>query len=153
MAAASAGGKLGRALLLAADGLDDLAVAQDAAIELLRKVAEATDTSGRLQAATVFLPKNAQKTKYVTAAHVMRQKFLEHLRVLGSVVRDMTAVGSGADKNTLANVGLRDKLVPLVTKFEPPRCVNAGRIVDEALKATGRNVNPKVIADWLACQL
>ena len=153
MAAASAGGKLGRALLLASDGLDDLAVAQDAAIELLRKVAGATDTTGRLQAATEFVPKVGGGTKYVSAAHVMRQKLSEHLRVLESVLRDMTAVGSGADKNTLANVDLRDKLVPLVTKFEPPRCVNAGRIVNEALKATERNVNPKVIADWLACQL
>ena len=148
-AAASAGGSLGRALLLVSEELD---VAQDAAIELLRKVAEATDTTGRLQAAPVFLP-IVKKIKNVPVAPVMRQKLSERLRVLGSVLRDMTAVGSGADKNTLANVGLRDKLVPLVAKFEPPRCVNAGRIVDEALKATGRNVNPKVIADWLACQL
>jgi len=148
-AAESAGGSLGRALLLVSDELD---VARDAAIELLRKVAEATDTTGRLQAAKEFVPK-ANGTKYVSQAHVMRQKLSEHLRVLGSVVRDMAAVGSGADKKTLANVGLRDKLVPLVTKFEPPRCVNAGRIVDEALKATDRNVNPKVITDWLACQL
>ena len=150
MAAASAGGSLGRALLLVSE---ELVVAQDAAIELLRKVAEATDTTGRLQAATEFVPKHVGGGKYVSAARVMRQKLSEHLRVLGSVLRDMTAVGSGADKKTLANVGLRERLVPLVAKFEPPRCVNAGRIVNEALKATERNVNPKVIADWLACQL
>ena len=145
-AAASAGGSIGRALRLASG---ELTAARDAAVTLLEVVASGRDAKARLEGAKGFL---AGKSAGKTSAAV-RQELMRRLRALTSLLRDVELVGANADRQSLANADLQEGLSTLARTFGGARGVDAFAAVGAALDAADRNVNPKVIVDWLACEL
>ena len=146
--AASAGGSVGRALLLASG---ELAAARAAALALLQAVAGASDTKSRLDGAKALLAgKSGGKA---SAGGGQRQELTRRLRVLASMLRDVTLLASGADRAALANADLGDRLEPLARTVAARRGVRAFAAVGEALAATTQNAGPKVVADWVACRL
>ena len=144
--AASAGGSVGRALLLASG---ELAAARTAALALLQAVAGASDTKSRLGGAKALLAGTGGKG----GVGAQRQALTQRLRVLASMLRDVTLLASGADRAALANADLHDRFEPLVQQVAARRGVRAFATVDEALAATAGNAGPKVVADWVACRL
>ena len=144
--AASAGGSIGRALQLASG---ELTAARDAAVTLLEVVASGRDAKARLAGAKGFL---AGKSVSKTSAAV-RQELMRRLRALISLLRDVELVGANADRQSLANADLQERLSTLAQRFGGTRGVDAFAAVGEALDAADRNVNSKVIVDWLACEL
>ena len=145
--AASAGGSVGSALLLASG---ELAAARAAALALLQAVARASDTRSRLDGAKALL---AGKSAGKGSAGVQRQELTRRLRVLASMLRDVTLLASGADRAALANADLHDRFEPLARAVAARRGVRAFAAVGEALAATAQNASPKVVADWVACRL
>ena len=145
--AASAGGSVGRALLLASG---ELAAARDAALTLLQAVAGASDTKSRLDGAQALL---AGKRGGKASGGVQRQELTRRLRLLASMLRDVTLLASGADRAALANADLHDRFEPLARTVAARRGVRAFAAVGEALAATAQNASPKVVADWVACRL
>ena len=145
-AAASAGGSIGRALRLASG---ELTAARHAAVTLLEVVASGRDAKARLEGAKGFL---AGKSAGRTSAAV-RQELVRRLRALTSLLRDVALVGANADRQSLANADLQEGLSALARTFGGARGVDAFAAVGAALDAADRNVNPKVIVDWLACEL
>ena len=141
--AASAGGSVGRALLLASG---ELAAARAAALALLQAVAGASDTKSRLDGAKALLAGKA-------GGGVQRQELTRRLRLLASMLRDVTLLASGADRAALANADLHDRFEPLARTVAARRGVRAFAAVGEALAATAQNASPKVVADWVACRL
>ena len=75
------------------------------------------------------------------------------LRSLSSLVRDLGLLSNRADPAALANADLHDELARLTSAFDSERSTRAFNAVDQALAALERNVNPKVVADWLVLQL
>ena len=75
------------------------------------------------------------------------------LRVLSSLVRDLGLLSTRSDPRLLANADLEADLGPLTNSFDSARSQRAFTAVDQALGALDRNVNPKVVADWLVLQL
>jgi hypothetical protein len=69
------------------------------------------------------------------------------------MLRDLSIIATGADTRLLANLDLEAGLTPVAKRFDSARAVRAFTAVDRAQEALGRNVSPKVIADWLALQL
>lgn len=147
--AASAGGSVGRALLLASG---ELAAARAAALALLQAVAGASDTKARLDGARALLA-GKSGGKAGAAAAGQRQELTRRLRLLASMLRDVTLLASGADRAALANADLHDRIEPLVRTVAARRGVRAFAAVGEALAATAQNASPKVVADWVACRL
>ena len=145
--AASAGGSVGRALLLASG---ELAAARAAALALLQAVAGASDTKSRLDGAKALL---AGKSAGKAGGGVQRQELTRRLRLLASMLRDVTLLASGADRAALANADLHDRFEPLARTVAARRGVRAFAAVGEALAATAQNASPKVVADWVACRL
>lgn len=146
-AAASSGGSVGQALLLASGELTE---ARDAAAALLETVARARDMATRLEGAKALL---AGKKTGRAGAGGQRQALLRRLRALASLLRDTALVASGGDRVTLANIDLPDRLDPLSRVFDSTRGVKGFAVVDEAIAAAEGNVSPKVVADWVACRL
>ena len=145
-AAASAGGSVGRALLLASG---ELAAAREAALALLRAVAGARDAKSRLDGARSLLAgKGGGKT-----GGGGRQELTQRLRILASLVRDVTLLACGAERVALANADLREPLEPLARAVAARRGVRAFGAIAEALGAAAQNAGPKVVADWVACRL
>ena len=145
--AASAGGSIGRALLLASG---ELAAARAAALALLQAVAGSADTRSRLAGAQALL---AGRSGGKGSGAGQRQELTRRLRVLASMLRDVTLLASGADRAALANADLRDRFEPLARSVAARRGVRAFAAVGEALAATAQNASPKVVADWVACRL
>ncbi len=75
------------------------------------------------------------------------------LRAMASLLRDVGLLASRADPGSLANPDLQDDLRRLSAAFDSERSMRAFGAVDRALAALDRNVNPKVVADWLVLQL
>ena len=75
------------------------------------------------------------------------------LRMMASLVRDVSILAMGGDARTLANPDLQRKLEPLTKAFAADRTTRAFAAVDRALAELERNVSPKVLADWLVLQL
>jgi hypothetical protein len=75
------------------------------------------------------------------------------LRAMSSLLRDLGVLSNRADPAMLANADLRDDLGRLTAAFDSERSTRAFNAVDQALAALDRNVNPKVVADWLVLQL
>ena len=150
--AASAGGSVGRALLLASG---ELAAARAAVLALLEALAGASDTKSRLDGAKALLAaKGGGKSGgKAGAAGGQRQELTRRLRMLASMLRDVTLLASGADPAALANADLHDRLAPLARTVAARRGVRAFAAVGEALAATAQNAGPKVVADWVACRL
>ena len=146
--AASAGGSVGRALLLASG---ELAAARAAALALLQAVARGSDTKSRLDGAKALLAAKGGGGK--ASGGGQRQELTRRLRLLASMLRDVTLLASGADRAALANADLHDRFEPLARTVAARRGVRAFAAVGAALAATARNASPKVVADWVACRL
>ena len=146
VAAASSGGSVGRALQLASG---ELAAGRESAIALLEAVASARDAKTRLEGAKGFLT-----AKGIGRAPVLaRQELSRRLRALISLLRDTELVAAGGDKRSLANSDLLPGISILATTFGGSRGLAAFTVVGRALEAAESNVNPKTVADWLACEL
>ena len=145
--AAASGGSVGRALQLASGELTE---ARDAAMALLRVVAVARDPRARLDGAQGLL---AGGLKGKAGSGSARNELRRRLQALTSLLRDLELVGAGADQQSLTNLDARDKLAGLAQTFGGARGLRAFTAVNTALDATERNGSPKVVVDWLACQL
>ena len=141
-AAAEAGGSVGRAL--AAGGVD-LAEARNAAQRLLNQAARVSDPARRLDAVRGLTGKASGAAE--------RDLMATYLRAMASLLRDVGLLANHADPDTLANPDLQDDLRRLSAAFDSERSMRAFGAVDRALAALDRNVNPKVVADWLVLQL
>ena len=141
-AAAAAGGSAGRALALASG---ELVSARDAAVGVLRNVSTARDARARIDAAKEFVGKSR-------AGGAARQDLTRRLGALTSLLRDVELLAAGSTQS-LANADVVDSLTTLSRTYGGARGVKAFASVGTALDAVERNVSPKVVADWLACQL
>ena len=144
-AAVLAGGSAGRAIKVASG---ELVESRQAALGLLDVVSAAQDDRSRLNGAKYFF---ASKGKRV-APPAIRQEFRVRLGALTSLLRDIELISVGA-RVPLANADLEEPLKRLAASFSGGRSRQAFSVVDKALDAIERNVNPKVVSDWLSCQL
>ena len=141
-AAADAGGSVGRALASASvDRTDARATAQ----RLLQHIARLPDPVRRLEAARPLTGKATGAAE--------RDQLAVCLRVLSSLLRDLGVLATDSDSSLLANPDLESDLERLTSTFDGERSQRAFTAVDQALMALDRNVNPKVVADWLVLQL
>ena len=143
-AAALAGGSAGRAFALMSG---ELVSARDAGIALLESVASARDDRTRLEGAKELLPKGRG------AAAGMRQELTRRCHAVTSLLRDIELLAAGSDPGSLANPDVAESLRRLSSVFGGRRGLTAVAAVHQALGAVEGNVSPKVVADWLACQL
>ena len=136
-AAADADGSIGRAL---ESQSDDLTEARDAAQRLLQETARTSD------------PNSANAQFFIMFAEE-RNRLAVRLRSLGSLLRDVGIIASGADRGMLANADLEAQLEKLSSSFDAERSLRAYAAVDRALAALDRNASAKVVADWLLLEL
>jgi hypothetical protein len=141
--AVDAEGSVGRALQAESA---DLVEAREGAQQLLDYTARAGDPSRRLDAAREV---TAKKSTSVGE----RDQLAACLRALGSLLRDVSILAGGGDKNLLGNSDLEPRLAALAKSFDGRRAASAYAAVDEALAALDRNASPKIVADWLVLQL
>ena len=142
-AAADADGSVGRAL---ESGSVDVAEARDVAEKLLALAARGGDPSQRIAAAKGLVPARAPvaaERVYLTVC----------LRSMASLLRDLGILAEGADPRLLANADLQADLQRLTTAYDSGRSRRAFAAVDEALAALDRNMNPKLVTNWLVLQL
>ena len=144
-AAASAGGSVGRALETASG---ELAVARNAAVGLLDSVSSARDARARLAGAKEFVAGKGSRRAPAADRHELRRR----LQALTSLLRDIEVVTVGSDA-PLSNADLDRQLRRLAAAYGEGRGLRAFSAVDQASDAVDRNGSPKVVADWLACQL
>ena len=144
-AAVLAGGSAGRAIKVASG---ELAESRQAALGLLDVVSAAQDVHSRLNGAKDFF---ASKGKRL-APSAIRQAYRLRLGALTSLLRDIELICVGA-RVPLANADLEEPLKRLAASFSGGRSRQAFSVVDKALDAIERNVSPKVVSDWLSCQL
>lgn len=140
--AAASGGSAGRALALVSG---ELVAARDAAVGVLHNVSMARDARGRMDAAKEFVGKSR-------AGSTARQDLTRRLSALTSLLRDVELLAAGSTKE-LANTDVVDGLKTLSRTYGGARGIKAFASVVTALDAVERNLSPKVIADWLVCQL
>lgn len=123
----------------------DLVDAREGAERLLEYTARA-DPSRRLDAA-----RDVTAKKSTSAGE--REQLAACLRVLGSLLRDVSILAAGGDRNLIGNTDLEAQLASLARSFDSRRSASAYAAVDEALAALERNASPKIVADWLVLQL
>jgi DNA polymerase-3 subunit delta' len=159
--AAQADGSVGRALALQAG---EYVGARHVAVDLLKSASTSADPRVRLESAKSLSgksPVSSARTERTgrsgagagTGPRTDREQVAIHLQVLSSMLRDLSIIATGADTRLLANLDLEAGLTPVAKRFDSARAVRAFTAVDRAQEALGRNVSPKVIADWLALQL
>ena len=141
--AADADGSIGRAI---ASQATDLIDARASAHRLLEQSARVSDPVRRVEAVKDFLGSK-------TAGAAEREKLSTCLRVLASLLRDVSVLVEGGDARVLANPDSRRELDVIARSFDSGRTTRAYQAVDEALLAVDRNVSPKVVIGWLALQL
>jgi DNA polymerase-3 subunit delta' len=124
----------------------DLVDAREGAERLLEYTARAGDPSRRLDAA-----RDVTARKSSSAGE--REQLAACLRVLGSLLRDVSILGAGGDRSLIGNSDLEPQLASLARSFDSRRSASAYAAVDEALAALERNASPKIVADWLVLQL
>ena len=142
-AAALADGSIGQALALADN---DLSAYRELAIAMLTSAARRPDTQSRLNAAATLHSSPPKKER-------TRQDLAVVLRLMASMLRDLEAINSGADRVVLANPAVIDALEPLAPAYQGDRARAAFGAVDRALTALERNAGIKVVAEWLAVQV
>jgi DNA polymerase-3 subunit delta' len=121
---------------------EEAADARESAVELLRGVASAKARAGdRLDQAKAL------------AGGAERDELARRLRAVASMLRDIRVLAAGASPRFLANTDLQDELARLAGSYNAERGLEAFSAVDAALEALGRNVGPKVVADWISLQL
>jgi DNA polymerase-3 subunit delta' len=141
-AASAADGSVGAALEGASE---DFSEAREAAFHLLRSAASSRDPRRRLEGAKVLAGSGRGSAD--------RDDLGRRLRALASMLRDLSALRSGADERSLANADKKPVLSTLLSAFDGPRTLRAFEAVERALAALDRNASPKIVADWLALQL
>jgi DNA polymerase-3 subunit delta' len=142
--AAASDGSVGQALNAKAEEFSE---ARDAAEALLRSTRTRSDARTRVDRA-----KDLVKGGGGPAASE-RDYLGLRLQALSSLARDLGVLTSGASRDLLANVDLRDELDALAKTFNSERAIKLFAAVDRAQTALDRNVSPKVVADWLALQV
>ena len=141
--AASADGSIGRALQATAG---DLVESRDVAARVLLHAAAGGDAKRRLEAAKELLAKTS------SAVDTERDQVALYLRAMTSLLRDVELLAVGGDPAALANADVAQELARLKA-YHGDRGLQAFQAVDRALGALDRNVNAKVVADWLLLQL
>jgi DNA polymerase-3 subunit delta' len=141
--AAASDGSVGRALNAEADEFTD---ARNDAEQLLRAARGKSDARTRVERARDLV-------KGSGPAASEREHLTLRLQTLSSLARDLGLLASGADAALLANIDRRDELDALARTFDASRALDLFTAVDRAQDALGRNVSPKVVADWLALQI
>ena len=124
----------------------DLVDAREGAERLLDYTARAGDPSRRLDAARDVTAKKSSSAGE-------REQLAACLRVLGSLLRDVSILSAGGDRSLIGNSDLEPQLASLARSFDERRSASAYAAVDEALAALERNASPKIVADWLVLQL
>ena len=142
-AAADADGSIGRALESQSEDLTD---AREAAERILQETARDTDPVKR-----IHLARDLTDGKGTPAEE--RNRLAVQLRSLGSLLRDVGIIASGADRVMLANADLEARLETLSSSYDAERSLRAYAAVDRALAALDRNASAKVVADWLLLEL
>jgi DNA polymerase-3 subunit delta' len=137
--AAASGGSVGRAL---AEQAGDLADDRDAALALLTIAAKGRGVGGRLKAA-IDLAQHGSKRRD-------RDALGTRLALLGSLLRDLAALGARQTDDALANSDLTETLVKLQPAFDLRRAVAGFSAISRAQQALDRNASPKIVADWVA---
>jgi DNA polymerase-3 subunit delta' len=143
-AAAVSGGSVAVALEIHAGTLGEQ---RDAAMQVLAQASAGDDPARRLASAKHLLEGTGSG-----GAAVDRARVAAGLRVMASLLRDVTLIGTGADRKALANPDILPALEPLAA-FRGERGVRAFASVDQAIAALDRNANIKIVADWLALRL
>jgi DNA polymerase III subunit delta' len=141
--AAAADGSLGQAIATSAG---DVVQARDVAQQLLVNAAATPDPRRRIESAKNLLPPKGGATS--DRAHVVA-----NLRAMASLLRDAALLSAGGDADRLSNPDVRPVLDRLAKAYEGDRGVRAFAAVDRALLAVERNVNTKIVADWLVLAL
>jgi len=136
--AATSGGSVGRAL---EEESGDLSDDRDAAMDLLRAAAKGRGVSGRLKAASALAQHGSKRRD--------REALAARLALVGSLCRDLGAIGSGAPQS-LSHTDLAETLQELAPAFQPRRVVGVFDALAEAQDALERNASPKIVADWVA---
>jgi DNA polymerase-3 subunit delta' len=142
-AAADADGSVGRAIDASSI---DVAEARDVAQQILALAARVSDPSRRLSGVKGLVPSKMPlpaERAYLAAC----------FRSMASLLRDLGILAGQADVRLLANVDLQGDLQRLTGTFDSRRSHRAFAAVDEALAALEKNVNPKVVTNWLVLQL
>ena len=141
-AASASDGSIGAALEGASDDYSD---ARDAAVQVLESAAQSRDPRRRLEGARALAGGNR--------AAADREDLGRRLRALASMLRDLSALRSGADDRALANADKKPLLSGLLGAFDGDRTLRAFDAVERAIAALDRNASPKIVADWIAIQL
>jgi DNA polymerase-3 subunit delta' len=121
--------------------------ARDVARQVLAHAASAPDPRRRLEAAKDLLAGTGGK------GAADRAQLAAHLRAMGSLLRDVEVLATGANEGLLANADVRPALDRLRATYGGDRGVRAFAAVDQALAALERNAGVKIVADWLVLTL
>jgi len=113
---------------------------------VLMHAAAGGDAKRRLEAAKELLAKTS------STVDTERDQVALYLRAMTSLLRDVELLAVGGDPATLANADVAQELSRLKA-YHGDRGLQAFQAVDRALVALDRNVNAKVVADWLLLQL
>jgi DNA polymerase-3 subunit delta' len=145
IAAAESDGSIGRALESQSEELSD---ARESAQRILEEAARTSDPVKRIHVARDLAEGKGSPVEE-------RNKLAVRLRSLGSLLRDVAIIASGADRAMIANTDIEKSLEKLASSFDAHRSMAAYAAVDRALAALGpnRNASPKVVADWLLLEL
>jgi DNA polymerase-3 subunit delta' len=142
--AAASDGSVGRALNARAEEFTD---ARGDAEALLSASRSRGDARARVERAKNLIKGGGG------AASSEREHLGLRLQALSSLARDLGVLSSGASRDLVANVDLRDELEALAKSFDSERALGLFAAVDRAQGALDGNVSPKVVADWLALQV
>jgi len=137
-AAAASDGSVRRALDLEAD---EFVEARSDAEELLQAVGR--DPRTRLERAKALLKGGGSPSD--ERAHLSVR-----LEAMGSLLRDVGLLSSGADTRLVANLDRRPALDAMARTLPADTISRAFAAVARAQGALDQNVSPKVVADWLA---
>jgi DNA polymerase-3 subunit delta' len=141
--ASSAGGSVTRALEAAAGDLVDV---REVAVRILAQAAGTPEPRRRIDCGKELLAKTN------AAAATDREQVAGHLRAMGSLLRDIEVIATGARDTPLANPDVRPALDRL-SAYRGERGVRAFDAINEALEALNGNAGAKTVADWLVLQL
>jgi DNA polymerase III subunit delta' len=154
-AALAGDGSVSRALLEASD---EGGATRGLVEQALQVVHGARSPADKLRAAGMLLEPGDTKRprgkggKIISKAAGERDLLGQRLGALNTVLRDIAAVTSGANPNTLSSAPTQ-ALAMLAKGFNADRLLAAFDAVGKAQQAVDRNVSPKTVADWLAFQL
>ena len=136
---------MSRALATEQGELDE---ARRVALAVLQAVAGRVTAAVRLGAAQRLI-ESAKKKSGAAERDLLGRR----LEAMASLLRDVGGVQAGAPPRALASPDLVQSLAAIGGQLDGPRLSRAFERVGEARRALERNQSPKVVADWLACEL